>query len=228
MKFIRALIGLLLIPVCIALSQALFDSMRVLWPGSLSAVSPSAMALGIGIALWLAVYLGLPRPVRTYVLAHELTHALWGWLMGAKVHGIRFSKEGGVTRLSRTNAMISLAPYFFPLYTFIVITGFGIASFFADVRPYVLYWLMLVGFSWGFHVTFTFSALSRPQSDIEEFGRLFSCTVIYLFNIAGGAAWLIIGSRLTCAQFLSAFWGRFAGFWAGVCGLATRLASLVQ
>jgi hypothetical protein len=63
----------------------------------------------------------LPHPVKTYVVAHELTHALWGLLCGARVSHLRVSEGGGSVRLSKSNIVITLAPYFFPLYTILVI-----------------------------------------------------------------------------------------------------------
>ena len=55
-----------------------------------------AIALAIGFFLWVSLYITMPRPIRTYVLAHELTHALWAWLMGAHVSGMSLSKKGGM------------------------------------------------------------------------------------------------------------------------------------
>ena len=81
MRLLRFFLGLLLLPVCVAVTGAGMQLVAGLQPDTVRAVPPSALALGGGYLLWLAVYFTLPRPARTYVLAHELTHALWGWLM---------------------------------------------------------------------------------------------------------------------------------------------------
>ena len=52
-----------------------------------------------------------------YVFGHELTHALWVWLMGGRVSRFRVGRDGGHIVTDRNNFWIALAPYFFPLYS---------------------------------------------------------------------------------------------------------------
>ena len=106
--------------------------MRDLRPATYSSLPVSAWAFGIGFFLWVALYFLLPRPIRTYVLAHELTHALWAWLTGSHVSRMKLSKNGGSVVVSKNNILITLAPYFFPLYTMMVIAGYAILSLFFD------------------------------------------------------------------------------------------------
>jgi hypothetical protein len=153
-----------------------------------------------GYVLWLALYFTLPRPVRTYVLAHELTHALWGWLMGADILRMRVSARGGSVTLSESNLLIALAPYFFPLYTVLIIAGYYLLSLFFEVERYYLVWLALVGFTWGFHFTFTVATLLQHQTDIREYGHLFSYTVIYVFNVLGICLWVVLVSSATAGR----------------------------
>jgi hypothetical protein len=147
--------------------------------------------MGGGFLLWLFFYLVLPRPVRAYVLAHELSHALWGLLQGRRVSGLRVSSQGGSVRIEKPNTLIVLAPYFFPFYTLLVVVAYGIGSLFTDLTPWRPVWLAAVGLTWGFHVTFTVSALLDHQSDIQKVGRLFSYTFIFLLNGLGLALWLV-------------------------------------
>jgi len=161
-KFLKLLIGLIFLPLC--------------WAGFLVSV--------LGFFL-------LPQAFRTYVLGHELTHALWGMLMGAKVGKMKVGKEGGHVMLSKSNFLVSLAPYFFPFYTAVVIAVWCVLGFFFDVSPYEAWWLMAVGMTWGFHVTFTVYMLSQRQPDVVENGRLFSYVIIYLANLFFVALWLI-------------------------------------
>ena len=199
-KIGRFLLGLLLIPFCVSATQTVVSLIQCIRPLAAAAVPPAAWALGGGFLVCLLLYLLLPRPVRTYVLAHELTHALWGALLGAKVSRLRVSEEGGSVTLSKSNFLITLAPYFFPLYTVLVVLGYYVASVFVSIEAYYLYWLAWVGFTWGFHLTFTVSTLLRRQSDIQEYGRLFSYGVIYLFNALGIALWIVIVSSATLEQ----------------------------
>ena len=79
-----------------------------------------------GAACWLVIFLLLPKPMWIYVFGHELTHALWTWLFGGRVKKMKVTSAGGHVVVSKTNFLIALAPYFFPLYAVLVI---------ARVRP---------------------------------------------------------------------------------------------
>jgi hypothetical protein len=200
LKLAKLLVGLLLIPVCIAITRTIGSLIQAI-PSSPEVFIPTpAIALAGGLGLWLLLYMVLPRPARTYVLAHELTHALWGSLMGARVVDMKISKETGSVTLSKTNFLITLAPYFFPLYTVLVIAAYYLLSMFMDVATYYLWWLGLVGLSWGFHFTFTLNTLLQRQTDIRDNGHLFSYTVIYAMNALGIALWIVLVSSATLGQ----------------------------
>jgi hypothetical protein len=202
MRILRFLFGVLLIPVCVAATGVVLDLVRAAHPASAAAVPAPVWALGGGFLLWIVFYFTLPRPVRTYVLAHELTHALWGWLMGARVTKMKVSKQKGYVVLSKSNLLITLAPYFFPLYTVLVVAGYYVASLFWEVERYHLVWLALVGLTWGFHFTFTISTLLQHQTDIQAYGHVFSYAVIYLLNVLGIGLWVVMVSSATLEQML--------------------------
>ncbi len=191
LKFVTAL---WLLPATVALTRALLDLLRELSGGTWRGWSWSAWGLLIGFVLWILAYAIMPRPFRTYVLAHELTHALWGWAMGAKIKGMKVSRSGGYVRLTKSNFLITLAPYFFPFYTVLVILLHAIASWFIDLQPYEPVWMGWIGMTWGFHLTFTLSMLHARQPDIREEGRFFSYTIIYIFNLLGVGCWIILVS----------------------------------
>jgi len=194
------MLGVLLLPFCWAGTRTLVSLIRAAEPAGRSVLSFAVLALGGGFLLWMVLYLALPHPVRSYVLAHELTHALWGSFMGAKVSRVRVSQQSGSVTLSKSNFLIALAPYFFPFYTVIVIIVYFVMSILVNVQAYTLYWLGLVGFTWGFHLTFTASTLLQHQSDIKEYGHLFSYVVIYLMNILGICLWIVVVSPATLEQ----------------------------
>lgn len=172
-----------MLPLCVAATLTTIALLEALHPGSWAALPSSAWSLAIGFCLWTVLFGSLPRPVRAYVLAHELTHALWGLFMGARVSQLRVTKKGGSVRLSKSNALITLAPYFFPLYTVCVIAFYGALALFFDVQAYQPFWLAAIGLTWSFHVTFTVVALQQRQPDIEEYGRVLSYSLIYLANV---------------------------------------------
>lgn len=187
-RFLKFCVGVFLIPCGMALTVSFY---RLLVVNSTQAPH-NVWALPIGFSVWVLVFLFLPRPLRAYVLAHELSHSFWGLLMGAKTYLIKVTKRGGYTDLSRSNFLIALAPYFFPFYTFLVILLHGILSFFFDLDPWESLWLGLVGFTWSFHLTFTVAALSRSQPDLKQHGYIFSYAVIYILNLVGISTWLVV------------------------------------
>lgn len=198
-RLLRFLIGLLLLPVCVSVTQTLASLLQSLTP-SPWLLPPAALAFLAGYALWLAAFLALPRPVRAYVLAHELTHALWGAVLGARVTKMKISRSGGSVTLSKTNFLITLAPYFFPLYTVLTIAVYVALLPFFGVQRWYLWWLGLVGLTWGFHLTFTVTTLLNRQTDIHECGRVFSYTLIYIFNVLGLSLWVVAVSSATLDQ----------------------------
>ena len=191
MRFLKFILGLLLLPLCWAATRTLIHVVADLAPEGLDDIPVETWWLLGGFSLWLILYLVLPRPFRTYVLAHELTHAFWGYLMGARVSGLRVAKNGGSVRVSKTNVFITLAPYFFPFYTVCLLILYGLLSWLYDLTVYTPWWLAAIGFTWAFHLTFTLAVLMQQQPDIEEHGHLFSYAFIYLLNIVGVAVWIV-------------------------------------
>jgi hypothetical protein len=198
--FLKTIIGLLLLPACYAISLWIVDLFSDLSGNMIHGLPLDAWGLAIGFLLWLFIYAALPRPMRTYVLAHELTHALWGWAMGADIKGMRVSATGGHVRLTHSNFLITLAPYFFPLYTMLVIALHAGLSLFFDMHVLEPIWMGWIGLTWGFHLTFTISMLRTRQPDIEEHGKLFSYTLIYALNLIGIGIWIILVTDMDWRQ----------------------------
>jgi len=186
--------GILLLPLCVAAGRAVFGLLKDLHSTNGSLIPLPAAAVLIGIGLWLLVYFLLPRPVRSYILAHELTHAIWAAILGERVLSMKVSRSSGSVTLSDSNFLITLAPYFFPLYTFLVMVAYPLAGLFLDMAPFRLVWLALVGFTWSFHVTFTIASLCVRQPDIRECGYVFSYALILLMNI------LVVGVGITAVS----------------------------
>lgn len=222
-RFLKFLAGLGLLPFGVAATQALWDLLQTLQPASLHTLPLSAWGLLVGFALWLVVFFAMPRPVRSYVLAHELTHALWGWVMGARVSRLKVGARGGSVALSKTNFLIALAPYFFPLYTMLIIAGYYLLILFVDLRTYEPFWLGLVGLTWGFHLTFTITTLMTHQPDIKEHGRVFSYAVIYLFNILGICLWVVMVTSPSLLMLGQVLWVHTLILWTWI---ATQSAAL--
>ena len=171
-------------------------------------MSLEAWALICGFGLWVAIYWFLPISAKSYIWAHELTHAIWALLSGARVGKIKIGENGGYVMLSRTNAIIGLAPYFFPFYALIAILVWWILCFFVDPGPWRALWMFVVGIAWGHHVTYTIASLAIRQPDIVDNGHLFSYALIYLFNLFGICLWVVATTPATFAEFLPILGGR--------------------
>jgi len=135
-----------------------------------------------GAACWLAVYLTLPQPMWVYVLGHELTHALWAYLMGGRVKRLKVTSKGGHVVVTRTNFLIALAPYFFPFYAVLVTLVFAGGDWLWGWSRYRVWFHLALGAAYAFHLTLTWSILQTRQSDITNQGYFFSAVVIWLGN----------------------------------------------
>jgi hypothetical protein len=178
LKWIKFLVGLLLLPVCAGAGLTLWQVLRA---GS-GADTVWIPLLG-GAGCWVVIFLLLPKPMWIYVFGHELTHALWTWLSGGEVKKMKVTSNGGHVIISKTNFAIALAPYFFPLYAAIVIAVFVLGDLIWHWHSYLVWFHLLLGAAYAFHVTLTFHVLQTRQSDITSQGYLFSAVVIFLGNV---------------------------------------------
>lgn len=191
LKFLKMVLGIGLVPTCWAASVSVYNLYQTSVESSAGG-GFEVWALPSGFLLWVGVFFLLPRPFRTYVFGHELTHALWAVLMGGRVGKLKVRKDGGHVELTKTNFIITLAPYFFPFYTFLVIATYYLAGIWLEVEPYKAWWFGAVGITWAFHITFTVQMLAERQPDIQEHGRIFSYTVIYLMNVLAIGVWMVL------------------------------------
>ena len=198
-NFIRLLLGVALLPACWGVSRAFFDALMAA-AGATGGLSVEALSLLGGIAAFALSWMALSHPVRAYVLGHELTHALWGLVFGARPSDLKVAADGGSVRLTKSNLVITLAPYFFPFYTFVVIVCALITYAFLRPLPFLPLWMFLIGFTWAFHVLFTLETLMQRQPDIKLYGRVFSWAFIFLVNVGIVLVWLAATTPLSFAD----------------------------
>ena len=200
-NFLRLLIGLALLPTAWGLCRVLWDAVKIA-AGGVGGFSIEVMSLLAGLVAFALCWATVSHPVRVYVLGHELTHALWGLMFGARPSDVRVSASGGSVKLSKTNFLITLAPYFFPFYTFLVVLVAIVTYAFMRELPFLPLWLFLIGFTWAFHLLFTLETLAQRQPDVKLYGRIFSWSVILILNITLVLVWLASTTTLS-----------FAGLW---------------
>lgn len=138
-----------------------------------------------GVVSWVAIYSLLPKPMWVYVFGHEFTHAIWTWLFGGSVKGMKVSASGGYVYVTKDNFLITLAPYFFPLYALMVAGVYVLGNRlwgWSGIFPLGAFHILL-GAAYAFHVTLTWHILQTRQPDITSQGRLFSAVIIFLGNL---------------------------------------------
>src|SRR5205809_6105864 len=201
-RWLKFIFAIFLLPVCAIATQTFFTVFaratmtQRLWAGQ------EFWFFSLGAVLWLIAFIGLPRPIWLYVFGHELTHAVWVWLMGGRISRFRVTRDGGHVVTNRTNFWIALAPYFFPLYSILAIAIYGLLSIFVNMQPYGRWLYAVIGVTWAFHFTFTCWMIPKNQTDLSDQGTFFSLVVIYLMNLLLLSVMLILASpQITFAGF---------------------------
>jgi len=175
---VKFLVGALLLPVCLATSIVLYSQL-----GSIQHLSRNQVFFLLGVGAYIVIHLLFYQPTTIYVFGHELTHALCTWVSGGRVRSFHASWKGGKVTTTKSNAFISLAPYFFPIYTAFLSCGYFAISLFSDLSKYTPHFIFLIGLSWSFHIVLTVHFIKMRQPDILKAGTLFSIALIYILNV---------------------------------------------
>lgn len=149
-------------------------------------------------------------------LEHELTHLLAGLLFLKIPVGIRVSAhEGGEVRqigLGTTgHTWVTLAPYFFPTVSLIVL----IFAYFANLNSGLL--LGILGWTTAFHLVTNWSETSFRQPDLQKAGLLKTLLILPVMNL------ICYGSVLA---FVAGGGKGFGAFWSQ--GIASSFGLLKQ
>jgi len=179
-RITKFVIGLLVIPIAIAISIAFFKELSDIEYSS--KFSNSEFFLW-GVVTYAAMHLLLFKPKYLYTVGHEATHAFSTLLCGGRVTSFRVSKEGGRVSTTKNNFFISLSPYFVPFYTLAISLAYFSGSIFYNLSYLSTYFIFLIGFSLAFHIISTAEVLKIEQPDILKTGYLFSIALIYAGNI---------------------------------------------
>lgn len=194
----------LMVPLCFVTLLALFSSLNERLEGGLWK-SPPFWFFSLGFLLWLIWFLFCARPVRLYVWGHEMTHALCTILCFGGVREFHVTPQGGHVITTKNNLLISLSPYFVPLFSLVAVLVFLSAGLYVDLNaalrlPWggsVTLWYgfyCLIGLTWSFHITFTVWMIGKDQPDLRINGVFFSLCVIVFVNLLVLAGLLLLAS----------------------------------
>jgi hypothetical protein len=219
---LKFLIGLGFLPAVWILAQTFFSILsretieRDFWK------SPEFLWFAVVADLWVVLFIFKPNLMRklltVYVFGHELTHALWAWLLGGRIKNFRATRSGGYVVTNRDDVLVVLAPYFYPVYSMIVVLEYGIFGWLVDVRPFHPIFFALLGLTWSFHITFTFWMIRIGQPDIVYHGTFFSLLFILFMNLLVMSALLCVASPgVSLVSFGTDLWENTVGWcsWAG-------------
>jgi len=169
--------------------------------GRLATGEEGYIVLG-GALVYLLIHFFLRKPERLYLWGHEISHLVLAKIFFRKIHQFHISsKSGGKVVLDRTNVMIDLAPYIFPLYS----VGIGITALvFRHSSPWVPdIYLAAASFLFTMHLLFSTEGFLAGQPDLRRSGRVFSAAVVLFF--------LLLWIPCLMAPGVSAGWGGAAG-----------------
>jgi hypothetical protein len=197
-KIFKILLGIILIPFCIGFT---WQFGATVFGITYKREVPYYFLAG-GLT-YLTAHILFKKPILTYVVGHELTHAFFTMLFGGKVKSFHASDRGGRVTITKSNFIITLAPYFFPLYTFAALIMYWLAVI-ADVRMATGWLIFASGTTYSFHLILTLFFLQTDQNDIKEHGAIFSYPLIYLFNILFAALLicLLLAENMSYPKFL--------------------------
>ena len=135
-----------------------------------------AIGFGVFFALWSAV---LRTKYFYSTFEHELTHLLVGLLFLKKPVGFKAtSQEGGVVTLYGGNFVITLAPYFLPTLSFLLLPLYLV------IQPtFYPYFFGILGFLTSYHILSTLQEFRYTQPDIQKAGPVFSTFFLIFSNL---------------------------------------------
>jgi hypothetical protein len=118
-----------------------------------------------------------------YVFGHEATHAVWTWFFGGRVKQFRATSRGGHVVITKTNFLVTLAPYFFPFYALVWMGLFSLGSWFWNWSAFLTPFHLVLGSLYAFHLSLTWHILQTHQPDLQLEGHFFSYVIIWLGNV---------------------------------------------
>ena len=173
---VRNLIAIALLPVAIGFALSLYNVITGI------TYSCGMNYVLYGFCAYIVVHFVFHKPLMTYVFAHEFTHALWAIPFGGTLRDFRAGVHGGHVTVTRQNAVIAVAPYFFPLYAYLILGMYLIFHALGIGDRVSPVFGLLVGFFLSFHLLFTFRYLFTRQSDFRRAGYFLSVDLIVIMN----------------------------------------------
>jgi hypothetical protein len=172
--FFKIVLFVAAVPALAGYALALYVEIPAALNHSSSARLGLAMVPG-GMILWLL----LGRFLRFFhVFEHEVTHLVTGLVFFIQPRQLVASESGGRMEMYGNNFVVSLAPYFVPLFSLVLMALMPLLDSTVNV-----YACGLLGFVTGYHVITNLQEFSLQQPDIRSHGLIFSTLICLLGNV---------------------------------------------
>lgn len=151
---------------------------------------PNLIAAGAGIVAYIVFALFSRNIEQWHFHVHELTHMVAALCCFARIDEFHVSREkGGYVSYSgvKSNAFITLSPYWLPILCFVPL---GLRYIVQD--SYVVWFVGLTAFAWALHFDVAIRQTRTYQSDIKEQGPVFSFISIACLNVLAFAVVLAL------------------------------------
>lgn len=150
--------------------------------------TPKFYAFGAGVVFYVVTAFMSGADIRSsmQIVSHELTHALFAYSTFHWVGRIRLNPDdsgGSMTLRGRGNWLISLSPYFFPLFTFLymLIMPALLGAFDGTFEKILIY--AILGYFTAYYWATVISQVHTGQTDIINEGYFFSGIIIIGGNL---------------------------------------------
>jgi hypothetical protein len=174
MKFFYAL---LLLPCCYSLFYTLIYVIK-----SIQLNNCLVQYFLLGVVGYLLLHFLLYKPIKLYVIGHELVHMLSAYLCGSTVKKVKITSSYGSVYVDKVNTFIALSPYFVPFYTIIVVFLWALVKYIVKINFSTEILSFFIGFTITFHLLLTIYAIYLGQQDFKISGWLFSIVVVFMIN----------------------------------------------
>ena len=145
----------------------------------------NALMFGMPFIAVCAIYISIAHNTSSFlsVFEHELTHLVFGILTlhRPKSLNVQSHASGQVSFAGKGNWLIALAPYFFPLFPFLIILS-SLVYMWMD-QPLPMMFLPILGTVTGYHLCTNIESFHAGQTDFKVAGYTFSVLFLPTANL---------------------------------------------
>ena len=136
---------------------------------------------GLAFSILLNKFSSIPK--RIYIFFHELSHVIAAIFFSAKIFAFHIGSDEGYIQSNKSNLVIRLAPYLFPILSWIILfIHFAIliyAKYYFNYNGTILFTFFLIGFFFSTTCYFHAKLILQETSDIDREKLMLSFLIIF-------------------------------------------------